>query len=382
MMSENKKILYVLGREPVGGVGTFIKNVLENGQKISCDFIISESNVQSDFHKFVMNKGSRVFWAPELSVDNIFNYNRWAKDFYAKYHDNYNIVHVNTPVVSFINLFYAKKGGIPVRIYHAHNTAHTNKIKNLRNLIQVKLAIRYTTDLFAAGKDAGKYNFGAVPFKVIKNGIKTENFKFNLPARDNIRDMFDLQGKFVILQVGTVNEGKNQKFIVEALSRLKDKDFTMKKLCFLIVGTGPKISELKKLVYKKNLDNYVKFVGKVTNNISDFYSLADLLVMPSISEGFPLTAIEGQCNGIKMLLSSSIDRSAGIITSARYLPINNPTIWAKEIKKIIIGKEWSSANFFKQRQETYKLVQKKGFDVTDSVKDLLDLYDKSLRNKK
>lgn len=375
-MHSKKRVLFVLGREPIGGVGTFIQNVISSTHEISCDFIISKSNIESDFHKEVKNKGCNVFWAPELSMNKMYSYKKWLNTFYKKYHTKYDIVHVNTPVVAFFNLYLAKKFNIPVRIYHAHNTRHPNGIKNFRNLVQVKLSIRYATDLFAAGDAAGKFNFGNLPFKVVKNGIRTKKFCFNAIDRKNMRYDLNLAGKFVILQVGSVDNRKNQKLIITALNDLKKSGFNMKNILYLIIGSGPEIKNLKSMIRSEGLSDSVVFLGKILDDVCKYYSASDLLVMPSVSEGLPLTAIEGQCNGIDMLLSESIDTSVKINKNVEFLSITDPTFWERKIQ-LYCSKHLEKA----ERESAYQLVQKEGYDIEDSVKDLLRFYDESLKNR-
>jgi len=64
--------------------------------------------------------------------------------------------------------------------------------------------------------------------------------------------------------------------------------------CFLsIVGDGPEMSNLIKLVENLGLKKQVKFWGKIeSNKMAEIYAQHDCLVLPSYSEAFPMSVAE------------------------------------------------------------------------------------------
>jgi len=89
--------------------------------------------------------------------------------------------------------------------------------------------------------------------------------------------------------VGRIVSFKGHKFAIEALSILAKKypDITL-----VIVGWGPLEEELKALAQKLGVEKNVKFVGK-QYNARDYMATSDVVLVPSISEGFGIVILEG-----------------------------------------------------------------------------------------
>lgn len=69
-------------------------------------------------------------------------------------------------------------------------------------------------------------------------------------------------------------------------------------LRLLIVGDGSQRLLMESQVRELNLQNKVEFVGRQPQSaLQDYYDRIDILLMPSRSEGFGLTAIEGMARG-------------------------------------------------------------------------------------
>lgn len=75
----------------------------------------------------------------------------------------------------------------------------------------------------------------------------------------------------------------------------------------LIAGSGSERQNLENFVTKNGLSDRVKFLGHL-KDINTFYSVIDVNVLPSISEGFGLALIEGA----KYKLSTIATRTGGI----------------------------------------------------------------------
>lgn len=92
----------------------------------------------------------------------------------------------------------------------------------------------------------------------------------------------------IISAIGRLSEVKGYSFLIQALLAVKN-DYPSIKL--LIVGDGELKSELKELVFKLKLDDYVIFCGN-QKNVQVFYDISEFTVMSSLWEGMPGAAIE------------------------------------------------------------------------------------------
>lgn len=117
--------------------------------------------------------------------------------------------------------------------------------------------------------------------------------------RHNIRAELGLSDDdFLVLSVGELNENKNQKVIIQALSMLKDS-----RIHYLLCGKGDQLENLKKLAQEKQLENNIHFLGYRTD-VVDICSQADVYVMPSKREGLPVASLEAMYCGLPLVTSN------------------------------------------------------------------------------
>ncbi len=112
----------------------------------------------------------------------------------------------------------------------------------------------------------------------------------------------------VIGTVSRIEPIKNHVLLLHAMKRLLQ---TGKKLKLVIVGDGPDGKEIRNLARKLNIRDNVIFTGERTDAIG-FYSLFDVFVLPSLSEGISMTILEAMCQNIPVV-ASDIDGNREII---------------------------------------------------------------------
>lgn len=92
-------------------------------------------------------------------------------------------------------------------------------------------------------------------------------------------------GGKVLLAVGRLVDMKGFSFLIEAFASVQTKipEYTL-----VIVGDGPQKQELKRLAEKLKMTQHIRFAGAVPHDrLLDYYSIADIFVLPSLFEGFP-----------------------------------------------------------------------------------------------
>lgn len=120
------------------------------------------------------------------------------------------------------------------------------------------------------------------------------------PAPDPLRrDMREwrLRGGEVLCAVGTVGARKNQRRLVDALASLAD----LRSLLTVIVGDG-ETDALAEHVSRLDLDERVRVVG-YRADARVVAAAADYFVLPSLSEGQPLSILEAWADGVPVLCS-------------------------------------------------------------------------------
>ena len=69
------------------------------------------------------------------------------------------------------------------------------------------------------------------------------------------------------------------------------------------------------------------FLGQ-RDDIDRLYQAFDVFILPSLYEGLGLVGVEAQRAGLPCLLSDTITREVDVTRTCRFLPIDDPQVWA------------------------------------------------------
>jgi len=118
-----------------------------------------------------------------------------------------------------------------------------------------------------------------------------------------VRSRYGLPPRF-ILNVGTLEPGKNQATLVRAFHRLKGQGLEQG---LVVAGQkGWMYEKLFRLVDGLGLSEDVRFVGYLPDDdLAAVYNMADLFVFPSLYEGFGLPPLEAMACGLPVVASSA-----------------------------------------------------------------------------
>ena len=236
-----------------------------------------------------------------------------------------NVVYINRPNGSVNPWYHFKLNGALKRIdpdiVHAHNNRAFVLIwkrKNVKYLITAHdtgLEFTYAKNVDAicaisnAVRKDLKQRYG-VESQLVYNGIKTKE----VAKRQNS----ELEGhKFKILQISRLyHDKKGQDILIKAVAHLKNKGF--KDITIDLIGSGPSMEYLNNLAKTNGIVDAVNFLGERSR--SEVYAMIqnyDLLVQPSIYEGFGLTVVEGMAAKVPVLVSNN-DGPIEIIENNKY----------------------------------------------------------------
>ena len=143
----------------------------------------------------------------------------------------------------------------------------------------------------------------------ITNGVNTAVYHpLSEEAIASIKEEYDLAGKKVILQVGSVNENKGQGRSVEALAPLLKKDGDV---VFAYAGgivSQEYFDEVQETAQRLGVAEQVRYLGMVSpgERMNCLYNMADATVFSSKYEGFALVCVESLSAGVPVLLCSQL----------------------------------------------------------------------------
>lgn len=104
-------------------------------------------------------------------------------------------------------------------------------------------------------------------------------------------------GEKVIAVIGRLSEEKGQRYLIEAVSKLRE----MKEPIQLwVIGDGYLRGDLEKLTQSLGLNGMVRFLGQRADVI-ELLNQIDLVIVPSLREGFPSVILESFAAGVPVI---------------------------------------------------------------------------------
>ena len=104
--------------------------------------------------------------------------------------------------------------------------------------------------------------------------------------------------------VSRLIKGKGIDHLLKAAALLKEPDLPSQKFSITIVGDGPERESLQSLAQELGLEHIVSFEGAVhPDAIWHFYSRADVMILPTLQDNWPLVVLEAMSMSLPILLS-------------------------------------------------------------------------------
>ena len=128
--------------------------------------------------------------------------------------------------------------------------------------------------------------------------------------------------------IGRLSAQKNPGYalhVLEALFRMEPSARAF------FAGDGPLLEEIKDKAKRAGTGERIVFTGAV-DDVPAWMSAADVLLMPSLFEGFPFVLIEAQTSGLPCVVSSNVTREADLTGLVRFADLSeSPDEWAKKL---------------------------------------------------
>ena len=149
-------------------------------------------------------------------------------------------------------------------------------------------------------------------------GVDAEKFNPKNYNSKLLREKYKVdENKFVISLIARIDYQKRPYLLMRIIEETVKRN-EINNLLFFIAGDGPLLKEIKRIAKKKNLNNYVKFIGK-TSTPDEIYAISDMTLNCSIKEGLALTSYESLSMGVPVVScdvggqKELIDENVGVI---------------------------------------------------------------------
>ncbi len=196
---------------------------------------------------------------------------------------------------------------LSLRPFALINTQHGISLKKPRSYTFIDRFTSQWYDFFLANSNAVKHFLLAREYipadkvKIIYHGVDTTKFKPRYISNSNLEvNPLVQSNSMVIGYVGRLHPVKGVRYLIEA-TYLANQQMNGFKL--VIVGDGIEGPHLKDLVKKYHMENRVCFLG-VREDIAYILPLFDILVLPSLEEGFPTIVLEALASGVPIIATA------------------------------------------------------------------------------
>lgn len=295
-------LMITVARMDKGGIESYLMSLARrfDHRKVQVDFVVHRQE-KGCYEEEIAGWGSKIYKLPRLSrhpcryMCELFRIVRGGQ---------YDIIHRHaTASVMWIDLAIAKWAGAKVRIAHSHSSSWERK---WIHFLCRPLLRHYATDRFACSVLAGKWMYGSSPCLVMHNSISVEAYRFDRAVRRQIRAELQAEKEKIILHVGRLVPVKNHKWMLQLAETMKED-----RVKFYFAGDGELRSLLEEEVREKGLQERVVFLGQ-RSDIGGLMAAADVLLLPSQFEGFPVTLVEAQCSGLPCIASASVTEEVNL----------------------------------------------------------------------
>lgn len=208
-------------------------------------------------------------------------------------------------------------------------------------------------------------------YKVIKiyNGIELEHY---IPKKNNqsIETSYNVP---IIGAIGRMVWQKGFEYLIKAIPKIVKH---IPEAEFLFVGDGPLLPSLKKLSIQLNLSDKIIFTG-FSNDVKEVLSKIDILVVPSLLEGFPMITLEAMAMA-KPVVASDIDGINEQITNGKdgiLVSPKNPGAIADAVIALIRNKETAKQIGIAARKKV-----EQDFSVEKMILETENVYFSMLKN--
>jgi glycosyltransferase involved in cell wall biosynthesis len=246
--------------------------------------------------------------------------------------ESFDVLHCHTSLyLHVLGRLCGQLSGTPV-IGTYHNTSDNfNRVLRVvervsRPLSVVSIAVSEAVERTFAGS-AQRYEHGQKRLDrrthTIYNGINVEEFGERVRGADpsRIRAEAGVGDGPVFLSIGRYSKKKNQRALINAM---QDVIHTHPDAHLFVVGWGELETELQAAVADRDLEDHVTITGRVPS-VEEYYALADVFVLSSITEGLSVVLIEAMASKLPIVATDTSGTAETVVDgeTGYIIPIGN-----------------------------------------------------------
>ncbi|MBQ8804709.1 MAG: glycosyltransferase [Tyzzerella sp.] len=331
---KKKVLIGYIGDGHAGGVDKYILNLVSSVQKELYEIDLLTNRLNLELYEKLKKHNINLYEIPTLkhpikqykSIKRIIDKNK------------YDVTYFNiSTAIHCIGLLAAKRCKVANRVVHSHSSGidMENKYKRcimtLIHSVGKKIVSGSATTFIACSQKAGEWMctpniLKGTNYFVVHNSVDLKKFVFDEGIRKTMREKMDWTNKKVLIHVANFTHQKNNEFMIEVFKKAREVQHN---LVLVLIGKGNKEQKIRTMVKDYGLCENVLFLKDISN-VNDYLQAADLFLLPSFFEGYPISALEAQVCGLPCILSDKITSESKIAENCVFMPLEIKT-WVEQI---------------------------------------------------
>lgn len=352
------RVLHIVGSMDRGGVESRTMDIYRNIDRNSVQFdFLVRSNKKGHFDDEIISLGGKIIFVrrklPNL-LEGLLNS--------TKAMSGYKIVHMHSSNAydAVLNCFCALLAGAKIRIIHSRSNSDVQRVM-LHKILKLLIPL-FANYYFSISQVSGEWMFSKGllnenRYIKVYDAIDSKKYIYNTETRIKLRKQLGLEGKFVIGHVGRFNIVKNHNYLIKVFEKIARN---IPESVLMLVGDGELREKIESQITELNIADKAVLLG-VRDDVPDLMQAMDVLVFPSVFEGFGDAVLEAQAAGLKAIVSDKITKETEIVKGlVDFLPIDNSVdTWVDTIINCY--------NYKTERQNTHEKIVEAGFDIKAST---------------
>jgi len=214
--------------------------------------------------------------------------------------EQFDVVHAHDWMTYPAGITVAAMTGNPL-VVHVHSTEFDRSGEHVNQVIYdieregMERADRViTVSHLTRNTIISRYSISGDKVKVVYNGVERSN-KWALTGTDIKKD------EKIVLFLGRITMQKGPEYFLHAAKKVLQ---VMDKVKFVVAGSGDLMNRTVEMAAELGIGNKVLFTGFLHGeDVQKIYKMADLYVMPSVSEPFGIAPLEALDNDVPVIIS-------------------------------------------------------------------------------
>ena len=243
-----------------------------------------------------------ILWIERRSLKNILVLILFLKDMvkaFTKFKPD--VIHSVYVIESIIMGVLGKILRVPSILHGRGMDVNYDPFISLKSNILIRIAGKINNMTLTVSKamkqDCLRLNFPRKKVITIYDGI---NFSIFKPIK---KKNYSTNSKFEIYNIGQYVPIKCHELIIETCKDLRDNNINIH---LTLTGFGPLEKQIKNLIKKYNLENWINLTGFINRDkVIHYFEKADLYIQTSLTEGMPISVLEAMSMELPVVLTNA-----------------------------------------------------------------------------